>query len=58
MSDAAVAQVLGSTVSLVAVVGGWIAWAHDWTLFLPFAAALLLLGIVLQGFAWSWRRAH
>lgn len=56
MSDVTVARLLGFVIAVVGVAGGAISWANGLTLFLPFAAVLLVLATVIQGYAWSWRQ--
>lgn len=56
MSDAAVAKVIAALFSIAGITWGAVSWANDWTLFLPFAAAMILTGIVFQMLAWSARQ--
>jgi hypothetical protein len=58
MTDATVARMLGFLFAVVGLVGGGIAWANDWSLFIPFALALVAFGIGCQILGWSWRRVR
>ena len=56
MTDVTEARLVGGTMSALGLVGGGVAWVNDLTLFLPFAAVLLLFGIGFQMAAWSMSR--
>ena len=56
MSDVTFARLLAAAIAVVGIAVGAISWANGWTLFLPFCAALLILAIVMQGIALSWRQ--
>jgi hypothetical protein len=58
MSDVTVARLSGSLFSLGGLALGAVSWLHDWTLFLPFAVAMVGMGIGFQLLAFSLRRSN
>jgi len=56
MSDATVARVIGSLFGVAGVALLWASMANDWSLFLPFGVALVVIASGFQIAAWSWRR--
>jgi hypothetical protein len=57
MSDVTVARLLGFVLAVIGVGGGWFAWTKGWTLFVPFAAVVVVLAAICQGYAVAWRQS-
>lgn len=55
MTDATVARILGALLAVGGIVGGGISWSNGWTLFVPFAVVLVVLGVWLELVGWSER---
>lgn len=57
MSESLFVRLLGTVVALVGVAGLWVSFSTGATLFVPFAAALLLTGFGVQLAGWQRRDA-